>query len=153
MWLSKKLTAYRNAEQEGTMADMGVTTIGGASASVMTRGEQRDLEVFAPGGVVWQPRSGDTVLVIKGGVGCQERCVVAADTAGAAPEDMEPGELFLYSAGGASLHLKNDGSIAVTGNVSVEGSLEVKGNVRLTGIVEVVGGLLINGKVCPACGL
>ena len=66
---------------------------------------------------------------------------------------MEPGELFLYSAGGASLHLKNDGSIAVTGNVSVEGSLEVKGNVRLTGIVEVVGGLLINGKVCPACGL
>ena len=89
MWLSRKLSAYRAAQQEGTAADMGVTTIGGGSASVMTRGEQRDLEVFAPGGLVWQPRVGDTVLVIKGGVGCQEHCVVAAETAGAAPEEQE----------------------------------------------------------------
>lgn len=153
MWLSKKFSACQAVEREGTMADMGVTTIGGGSASVMTRGEQRDLEIFSPGGVVWQPRAGDTVLVIKGGVGCQERCVVAAATGGETPEDMEPGELYLYSAGGASVHLKNDGSIAVTGDVSLEGSLEVTGSVRMTGIVEVTGALIINGKVCPACGL
>lgn len=110
MWLSRKFSAYRAVEQEGTVADMGVTTIGGASASVMTRGEQRDLEVFAPGGLVWQPRAGDTVLVIKGGVGCQERCVVAAETASAAPEDMAPGELFLYSSEGSSIHLKMNGA-------------------------------------------
>ena len=152
MWLSKKLAAYRAAEQEGTVADMGVTTIGGASASVMTRGEQRDLEIFAPGGLVWQPRAGDTVLVIKGGVGCQEHCVVAAATSPVAPEDMAPGELFLYSVGGASIHLKNDGSIALKGTVRLEGDLEVQGNVKLTGTTRVYGGLLINGLVCPACG-
>ena len=105
MWLSKALTLQRAAEQEGTAADMGVTTIGGGSASVMTRGEQRDLEVFAPGGLIWQPRAGDTVLVVKGGVGCQERCVVAAETSAATPVDMKPGELFLYACNGASVFL------------------------------------------------
>lgn len=153
MWLSRKLSAYRTAQQEGTAADMGVTTIGGGSASVMARGEQRDLEVFAPGGLVWQPRAGDTVLVIKGGVGCQEHCVVAAETGSAAPEDMAPGELFLYSAGGASIHLKNDGSILLSGTVKLDGDLEVQGNVKLTGTTEVRGGLIVNGIPCPACGI
>lgn len=165
MWLSRKLTAYRNAEQEGTVADMGVTTIGGASASVMTRGEQRDLEVFAPGGVVWQPRAGDTVLVIKGGVGCQERCIVAAETTAFAPEDMAPGELFLYSSEGSSIHLRNDGSIAIKGDVKLEGDTEIKGSIKLegnteikgdikvTGNVEIEGKLYINKQLCPACGL
>ena len=153
MWLSKKLSAYRAAEQESTAAYMGVTTIGGANACVMTRGEQRDLAVFAPGGVVWQPRAGDTVLVIKGGVGCQEHCGVAAETSPAAPEGMAPGELFLYSAGGASIHLKNDGSIALKGVVRLEGDLEVRGDVKLIGSTRVSGGLFINGLTCPACGV
>ena len=106
MWVSRAFSLRQAAEREGTAADMGVTTIGGKSASVMTRGEQRELEVFAPGGLVWQPLAGDTVLVVKGGVGCQEQCVVAAETAGFAPKDMAPGELFLYSTGGASVYLR-----------------------------------------------
>lgn len=153
MWLSKQLSLQRAAEQEGTAADMGVTTIGGGSAAVMARGEQRELEVFAPGGLVWQPQAGDTVLMIKGGVGCQERCVVAADTAPHTPEGMVPGELFLYSTGGASIYLRADGSIAVTGPVAVEGDLRVTGEVTLTGRVSVDGSLFINGKLCPACGM
>ncbi len=78
MWLSKTIALRQRAERESTAADMGVTTIGGGSASVMTKGEQRELEVFAPGGLVWQPQAGDTVLVVKGGTGCQEQCLVAA---------------------------------------------------------------------------
>lgn len=164
MWLSKKLSLQRAAEQEGAAADMGVTTIGGGSASVVTRGEQRDLAVFAPGGLVWQPKCGDTVLVIKGGVGCQEQCIVGADTAASAPEDMAAGELFLYSAGGASIYLKNDGSITVVGDVTVEGNLDItgdvhlegdlslQGNTQLTGNTTVSGSLVINGLLCPACG-
>ena len=81
MWLSQKLSIDRTARQEGASTDMGITTIGGASASVETRGEQRDLEIFAPGGLVWQPHAGDTVLVVKGGCGAKETCVVAAETA------------------------------------------------------------------------
>lgn len=171
MWLSKQLSLQRAAEQEGAAADMGITTIGGGNAAVVTRGEQRDLEVFSPGGLVWQPRAGDTVLVIKGGVGCQEHCVVAAETTRKTPEGMTPGELYLYSEGGASVYLRADGSIAVTGPVTVQGNLSVKGsisaegsisvkgpvtvegNVSLTGRTCVNGSLVINGMTCPACGL
>ena len=147
MWLSKTISLRQRAAQESTAADMGVTTIGGGSASVMTKGEQRDLEVFAPGGMVWQPQAGDTVLVVKGGTGCQEQCVVAAHTAGAAPKELAPGELYLYSCGEASIYLRKDGSIAVKGNGSAEGDWEAEGNLTLTGDLEVNGSVTINGTV------
>lgn len=147
MWLSKTIALRQRAAQEGTAADMGVTTIGGGSASVMTRGEQRELEVFAPGGLVWQPQAGDTVLVVKGGTGCQEQCVVAANTAAEGPEGLAPGELFLYSCGEASIYLRKDGSIAVKGNGSAEGDWEAEGNLTLTGEVELNGPVTINGTL------
>lgn len=147
MWLSKAIAARQRAEQEGAAADMGVTTIGGSSASVMTKGEQRNLEVFAPGGVVWEPQEGDTVLVIKGGTGAQEQCVVAANTSAAAPKDLAPGELFLFSRGKASIHLRADGSIAIKGNISAEGDWVIDGNIELTGDVKVTGGVELHGPV------
>ena len=151
MWISKAVSLSRAAEREGASTDMGVTTIGGASASVLTRGEQRALEVFAPGGLVWRPRAGDTVLVLRGGVGGQEQCVVAADTAAAAPEDLAPGELFLFSDGGASIRLRADGAIAVKGPVSLEGDLAVSGDVELTGAVSIRGSLTVNGAPYRPC--
>ena len=126
MWLSKALTLQRAAEQEGTAADMGVTTIGGGSASVMTRGEQRDLEVFAPGGLIWQPRAGDTVLVVKGGPGGEEQCVSGMKQC-APPKGMQPGEVLVYGPGGNSVYLKSDGTLELRGKVCVEGSLWING--------------------------
>lgn len=151
MWLSKKLSSHRTIEQEGAATDMGVTTIGGASASVMTRGEQRDLEVFAPGGLIWQPKTGDTVLVVKGGSGCQEKCVVASETGKNAPASMSPGELFLYSDGGAFVYLRSDGSIAINGPVELKGDLTVEGNVKMIGQVEIFGELFVNGQRYRPC--
>ena len=145
MWLSKSLSLRQTAEREGAAADMGVTTIGGGCASVMTRGEQRNLEVFAPGGVVWQPLAGDTVLVIKGGVGGQESCVAAAETAAHAPAGMAPGELFLFSQGGASIYLRKDGSITVKGPVTLDGNVSLSGNVSITG------SLTVNGELYQPC--
>ena len=147
MWLSKTLSLRQRAEQENTAADMGVTTIGGSGASVMTRGEQRDLEVFAPSGLIWQPKVGDTVLVVKGGTGGQEQCVVAASTAEDTPKGFSPGELLLYSSGKASIYLRKDGSIAVNGNGFAEGDWESKGNLTLTGKVELNGPVTINGML------
>ena len=151
MWVSRAFSLRQAAEREGTAADMGMTTIGGKSASVMTRGEQRELEIFAPGGLVWQPLAGDTVLVVKGGVGCQEQCVVAAETAGFAPEGFAPGELFLYSCGGASIYLRGDGSIHVRGPVALEGDLSVHGTISLVGKVDIQGTLIINGEPYRPC--
>lgn len=147
MWLSKTLSLRQRAEQENTAADMGVTTIGGNGASVMTRGEQRDVEVFTPGGLLWQPKAGDTVLVVKGGTGGQEQCVVAASTAVDTPKDFAPGELLLYSCGKASIYLRKDGSIAVKGDGSAEGDWESTGDLTLTGTVELNGPVTVNGTL------
>ena len=147
MWLSTTIALRQRAAQESAAADMGVTTIGGGDASVMTRGEQRDLEVFAPGGLIWQPRVGDTVLVVKGGTGGQEQCIVAASTVDDTPEGLAPGELFLYSCGEASIYLRKDGSIAVKGNGSAEGDWEAEGSLTLTGKVELNGPVTINGTL------
>ena len=147
MWVSRAFSLRQAAEREGTAADMGMTTIGGKNASVMTRGEQPELEIFAPGGLVWQPLAGDTVLVVKGGVGCQEQCVVAANTAAASPEELAPGELFLYSCGGASVYLRMDGSIAIKGNANAEGSWVITGDVDLTGKVKITGSVELQGPV------
>ena len=85
------------------------------------------------------------------------------------PKDMAPGELYLYSDGGASIYLRSDGSIEIKGPVKVEGDvaltgdvtlngdvtmtgdLSSTGNVALNGRVEVFGSLFINGAACPAC--
>lgn len=147
MWLSRSFSLRQRAEQEASAADMGITTIGGGSASVMTRGEQRELEVFAPGGIVWQPQAGDTVLVIRGGAGSQEQCVVASNTAKSAPEGLSPGELFLFSCGDASIYLRKDGSIAVKGDLSAEGDWTVEGGLTLTGDVELNGPVTVNGTL------
>ena len=121
MWISQNIALRQRQASEAAPADIGTTTIGGGNASVLTRGEQRSLEVFAPGGVVWQPLAGDTVLVIKGGTNAQEQCVAAADTSGHAPAGMTPGELYLYSTGGASIYLRADGSIDITGKLRING--------------------------------
>ena len=147
MWLSKSIALRQRAEREGAAADMGVTTIGGGSASVMTRGEQRDLAIFSPAGLVWQPKAGDTVLVVKGGAGGQEQCVVAADTSDFAPKDITPGELYLYSGQDTFIYLRKDGSIAVKGNLSAEGNGEIQGDIELTGDVTLTGAVTINGTV------
>ncbi|MDE7260627.1 MAG: polymer-forming cytoskeletal protein [Oscillospiraceae bacterium] len=147
MWLSKSIALRQRTEREGAAADMGVTTIGGGSASVMTRGEQRDLSIFSPAGLIWQPKAGDTVLVVKGGVGGQEQCVVAADTAESTPQGLVPGELYLYSNKDTFIFLRADGSIAVKGNLSAEGNGTIKGNIDLTGDVILEGTVTLNGTL------
>lgn len=133
MWLSKQI---RSAPPSAD-ADLGVTSIAGGAAGVLTRGEVRRVPVFGPGGYIWQPRSGETVLVIKGGPGGEETCVAGAAQRDAPPA-MKPGEVYLYAPGGASVYLKSDGS------------LELSGSIRLRGSVQISGELTINGHGCNA---
>ena len=116
MWLSSKLA--REVRQE-TAADLGVTTVSGQTAGVQTRGEVRSLPVYGPAGLAWVPRNGDTVLVIKGGTGGEESCVAGAEQK-AAPGDLQPGELCLYTAG-AAIRLYNDGRVCIDGALFING--------------------------------
>lgn len=115
--------AAQLAREESAEAEVGVTTIGGGEAAVLTRGEDRALPVYGPGGLVWTPKAGDTVLVIKGGSGREEQCIAGA-LARRETDELEPGELRLYS-GGASLTLRNDGTVEIYGRLVVNGSLYV----------------------------
>ena len=57
-----------------------------------------------------------------------------------------PGELVLYSSGGAMIKLKTDGSISVTGNVEINGNVIVTGDIAITGDVAITGGFTVNGR-------
>lgn len=134
MWLSEQM----RADPPFADAELGVTSIAGERVGVLTRGEVRALPVCGPGGYCWQPANGDLVLVIKGGTGGEERCVAGAKQKNA-PAGMKPGEVYLYSAAGGSVYLKNDGSV------------ELHGTIRLTGPVSVEGELTINGEPYVPC--
>ena len=121
MWIGKKIADGTRIREDSTAVDLGVTTIGGESAAVETRGEDRNVPVYGPKGYFWQPEAGDRVLVIKGGVAGGEQCVAAAEQ-GEAPEDMEPGDICLRS-GEAVLHFHRDGRIDLTGTLYINGTL------------------------------
>ena len=122
MWLAQKMKpAVPEAE-----ADQGVSTIVGDEMGVVTRGEVRRLPVYGPGGYVWLPESGASVLVIKGGPGGEEQCVCGGQQA-AAPKGMQPGEVYLHAPGGVSVYLKRDGTLELRGRVDIRGALSVNG--------------------------
>ena len=121
MWLAERSKPI----QPSVGAELGVTTISGGDVSVMTRGELRKVPVFGPGGCVWMPEKGDTVLVLKGGPGGEEQCVAGREQK-TVPAGMQPGEVILC-AGDAAVWLRKDGSILLKGRVSIEGTVTVNG--------------------------
>lgn len=150
MWMGERLN--RRDESQITAADMGRTSISGETVAVVSRGELRELEVWRPGGYLWRPRRDDEVLVIRGGTAGEERCVVAMAPE-KVPEEIEAGEVCLYSAGGAAALLRNDGSIELksgSGRIKLtDGQAEVQcSSIRLVGSVSVEGSLTINGAAC-----
>lgn len=117
MWLSQ-----RKAETALTEITGGVVTIPGDSLGVMSGHERRNIRVLAPGGYVWRPGAGDEVAVISGKDG--------STVAGVYDESREilPGEVMIFSAGGASVCLKNNGDVYIAGNLHVTGVIEADGN-------------------------
>ena len=119
MWLSKR-TVLRETESG---ADAGTVTIGGGEPGVMTALEERDMAVYTAGGYIWRPKAGDSVLVVK----CEGGSAVAGKAMEKAAAEMEGGEVYIKS-DKASVHLKNDGRIEISGRVNIVGSLTVNGN-------------------------
>lgn len=116
MWLSQKL---RERKEDGA-GELGVVSIAGSAPAVLSRGEERALPVLAPGGYRWRPRSGETVLVVRGGALGEERYLVGCVQQG----DAEPGEVCLES-DGASIRLCADGRIELTGRLYINGAAYV----------------------------
>lgn len=129
MWLAQSMKqAVPTAD-----ADQGISTIVGDQMGVVTRGEVRQLPIYGPGGYVWLPESGASVLVIKGGPGGEEQCVCGGKQA-EVPKGMQPGEVYIYGPKGSNVYLQKDGTIELTGRISI-----------------IRGQLLINGQPYKPC--
>ena len=82
------------------------------------------MPLFVPGGYAWRPRAGETVLVIKAG-----DAVCVTGTESGAETDLAAGEVKIFSAGGASILLKNDGTVEISGTLTVNGAPYAGGGV------------------------
>lgn len=94
---------------ERKTAETGVVTTGGGAISVRTDMERRSPVVAAPYGMaVCLPQGTKVVMLPESGV-----CLGAVNDAAG----LEPGEVRLFSAGGAEIRLKADGSVVINGQV------------------------------------
>ena len=117
MWLSKKLAAHEL--QAVASAQDGTVTIEGGELAVFSSGEKREVKTVGPGGYEWQPRKGEDVLIVRGGIFGEESYVVGVPEQ--AGEALAPGEVRIRSAAGAEIVLRNSGRIDINGVLFING--------------------------------
>lgn len=113
MWISKQNSRNSQTQALEPAADTGAVTLSGSTLAAYSGGERRELALYAPGGILWKPEIGDQVLLLRLGEEGQP-CVAGMLCPEA--EDLAPGELLLRSKG-ASICLRNDGTIELTGTL------------------------------------
>ena len=118
MWLSKKLAAHEL--QDVASAQDGTVTIEGGELAVFSSGEKREVKTVGPGGYEWQPRKGEDVLIVRGGIFGEESYAVGVPEQ--ADEALEPGEVRIRSAAGAEIVLRNSGRIDINGLLFINGT-------------------------------
>ena len=101
-------------------AQCGTVTVDGAETAVFSSGERRGAKTASPGGVIWKPRRGGEVLVVRGGVFGEEAYAVGAVEK--KESDLEPGEVRIRSGReGTEIVLRNNGHIEINGALFVNG--------------------------------
>ena len=107
MWISRYLTENSFASDP---ASVGEIRSAGKNVSVSASREHRGLPVAVPYGIIYVPPIGSDSLVLPTDSG--DICLGVVRR----PDDgLEQGELMLYSSGGASIVLKNDGRVLING--------------------------------------
>ena len=107
MWLMSYITDHSLAPPSAAKGELSSGGSGGTS--VASSEEHKALEMCFPYGVVSVPPSGERAVVLPlddGEVGLG----VIANSVG-----LQEGEVMLYSKGGATLVLKNDGRVLING--------------------------------------
>lgn len=139
MWLAKQ-QKRPSAESAGSV---GQVTLAGDAPAVELDSERRGLAVYAPGGYRWRPAPGQKVLVLKAD---GQPCVAGTPSEGG----LQPGEVALNSAGGASVKLDNQGNVAVTGTLALTGALTATGALTLSGPAALAGPVTVGGTELTA---
>lgn len=105
MWISQQMIA---AQKSSAAADAARVT-GGTSAQGTN--DYRQLVFAGPWGIAYRPPNAAQAVVVSTSAG--DACIGTI----AAEKGIGPGELLLFSAGGAELYLKNNGEIEINGQV------------------------------------
>ena len=115
MWLSQQ---RREMTRRENPAETGKVTLEGDPAGVYLSGERRNVCVYSPGGYQWAPAQGQDILVLKVGADGESPCAVGVRQ----QSELAPGEVCVSNADGqASMHLTQDGTLALQGQVTVNG--------------------------------
>lgn len=109
MWLLDYVT--KNTLKNGDISYGNVTSSDMGNVAVNASLEHRDVPLVAPYGIVYNPPKGEQSVVLPLSSGCACVGVIAPN------KELEAGELMLYSKGGASIVLKNDGTVLINGKV------------------------------------
>lgn len=109
MWLLDYVTRNSFSKTEPSAGDVTACSMG--NVAVNSSLEHRDMPIIAPFGIAYNPPLGQTSVVLP--LVKEQACIgVVAEN-----KDLEEGELMLYSKGGATILLKNDGSVVINGKV------------------------------------
>ena len=106
MWLSKKIT--EGAGDAPFTADISFSD--GSAVRLGDSAGSGSAIVFLPYGIESVPPKGEQTIIVPAG---RTRCTVGVKAKSSGT--LEPGELALFSKGGASIILKNDGRVIING--------------------------------------
>ena len=108
MWISERMAAAG----QPTVVSLGrITASESPAVSVQAELEYRNIPVCSPWGIAYLPPVGEQAVLVQG-----ERGAMLVGVPMPAAE-LQPGELLLFSAGGASICLKNSGEVVINGQV------------------------------------
>lgn len=107
MWVSKEIVSGEN--EKNNMFFGKVTDASSTGLNVQADIENRNTKIVSPYGIVSVPEVGSKVVMTK----VEDEFLMSGSLQDNA--SLEPGELMLYSAGGASIVLKNDGKVLING--------------------------------------
>lgn len=106
MWLTGYITKNSLSAQSAVKGDV-LANSGGTA--VVSSGEHKGLKLCVPFGIKSVPPAGAQAVVLPLDDGEVSVGVISQT------EDLEEGELMLYSKGGASIVLKNNGKVLING--------------------------------------
>ena len=109
LWLSDYVT--KNSIRKNNPSIGSVTACDVKTVAVDAAQEFRDMPIVAPFGIAYNPPKNEQSVVLPIDNGCASIGVVSQS------KNLSPGEIMLFSSGGASIVLKNNGDVIINGKV------------------------------------
>ncbi len=108
MWL----TNYIARERIKNPVDGNVAASSSAAANIQGASQYNNTKIVVPYGIAYNPPLGETGVILP-----LENMNTLIGVYSNTDVDLEPGEIMLFSQGGAKILLKNNGNVEINGKV------------------------------------